>query len=649
MTMMREAKPKTYAPASKERAAQITTLVQDQETATSTLRTRMREDEEEHYRVTVPQHKANSKHDFDYKSNRLRQNADRLIAMLRGGEVVIRSEVMGQTEERQQANTLSEDFFRHNLQLIDRHAARAVQPASTLGMFAYSAVVRGWVSALHMYARIPQEVLLPNGKVETVLRSRPLFRYWDPYNVYWSVGEDGELDWICRTDLWTQVKIEDMYPGLHLSGTPVWRGKDPAWPIYEFYDRHSQYLVADGKHLKPPVPHGARNRVPASIIPVGSAPMVNLNTEAYPITQLGQSAFDALRGAAKHHDAFVNIAKGLMMQALQRQWVFESLTGDAPMEGIGDMSDPGNVAQIIKDEQTLNPLDPVRTTVDFDKVFQVNRLDYTGSMLPRQVFGDMDGQRAISGYQQNLITLASTFLAESFRQAIEMLYVEAEDCMRQMYTEVTPAGQPVHDLVLLQGQPVDPLALQLAPPPKVELKLRMPGDDVAKVNIARQLTEGELPLMSVEQAQDEILEVPDPEKTRRSVDVQMMRRGNPLILIQEAIKASQRIGDTAAVEAWEQQWRIQKAMLDLQEQQLQQQVQMAMMGMPAQVPGGPEPAVPGGGGQMNGAQPTMNGNGGLAAGQRTEAGFTQASRGQPPREPDERQSLGGRPEGSGQR
>ena len=590
----------------------------------------------------MPVAKEDDPHNIPYTTNRLRQNAERVIAIIRGSKVVVRSSFVGQMEERKEQGALSEDFFRENLRIVDRYAARAVQPANTLGMLTYSAVVRGWVSALHMYARVEMEEPDAAGKMRKVLRSRPIFRFWDPYNIYWSVGVDGELDWICHTNLYTHVAIEEMYPGINLSGVPTTNDKDKAYPVYEFYDREKQYLIADGRHLKPPVKHGARNRVPASIIPVGSAPLVNVNSTSYPIEGLGQSVFDMMRAAEVHHNTYVNIGRRLMLASLKRSWILESLTGNRDIEEMGDPNEPGAITQTLKDEETLQPLPPVTSTIDFDKALQVNLSDFSNSMLPPQVFGNI-GQRALSGYAINQITETSKYIVEQFREAVEAVYTEAEDCMRQMYTATTTSGAAVHDTAIVKGREIEPSAMLAMPSPEVRLKLQLPGDELAKVTIAQQLTQGDLPLMSIEEAQDDQLDVDDPDRTRRSLELQRMRSGNPLILILESIKAAEKIGDEQAVEVWKKQFEIESRKQDLLLTQLELEVAATAAG--AQPPGGaqgPETAVPGQTGQPNGRASTIDGG-------RTAAGFTEASRGRPPTPPDERQTLGGRPPGSGGR
>ena len=619
----------------KSKAEEIMDQVGDQEAATLSLRTRFMEDEQR-YDIVPHVRPDSASSDVAYTTNRQRQNADRLIAIIKDAKLVVRSELVGREQSDRELGRLAERFFKQCLRQVDRKNARGVQPASLRGILSYFAVVRGWIAAYHGMARIESVTRGRDGRTTKRVRSEPVFRWWDPYNVYWDVGQDGELDWVCNANRMTAEGIESMYPGLRLSGPPKgYTSKGQGlWPVYEYYDRTMAYLIADGKNLRPPVPHGARDRVPASVVPVGDRPLVNIGTKTAPIDGLGLSCFAQMRMAVEQMNEYVSIGRDMAHKALEPVTIWKTLYGTKELKDEDNLNRPGAVVVISKEDEDVEQLPPVTTTIDYDKVLSVILSDMSGSTLPPQAFGDLD-QRAMSGYALNQLTKTIKYMVKTFIEAIEAVYIEAEDCIREMYGMTTESGAPVHDPVFLGGIPTPHDEMERASAPEIELKLQLPGDDVAKVAVAQQLTQGDRPLDSVEHVQNDTLEFDDPDMVRESIELQKLRDGLPLAKLLVAMRTAEKNGDKELKDIYEREYKKVQFTEDLQMKRLEA---AAAQGVPGE---GPESAAAGreGGGQGGAPSPTL-------IGADPKSGITQASRGASPPTPDARNTMGGRPEGS---
>ena len=114
---------------------EIINMVSQQEVATSLLRERFW-DEQNLYDIRPYQRPKDAISQKAYTTNRPRQNADRLIAILSDARMVVRSPHEDRTTEEKERGRKAEKFFKAMLMEADRTTRRSVSP-KLMSQFAF--------------------------------------------------------------------------------------------------------------------------------------------------------------------------------------------------------------------------------------------------------------------------------------------------------------------------------------------------------------------------------------------------------------------------------------------------------------------------------------------------------------------------------
>ena len=178
-----------------------------------------------------------------YTSNDPRVFADKLIRLVEGAVINVKTTVAREHEPQRIINQMAKDFVHAAFKQADRRQRNLIR-SHIIGQIAWFAVVRGWVCGRVLLRR--------DATGATVVDIQP----WDPLGVSWELGENG-LMWACNKTYMTYTEIKANHPTVRPL-TQVEMETQDRILVYDYYDETTNVVFADGLEIKSRTRHGAQ-------------------------------------------------------------------------------------------------------------------------------------------------------------------------------------------------------------------------------------------------------------------------------------------------------------------------------------------------------------------------------------------------------
>jgi len=398
-------------------------------------------------------------------------------------------------------------------------------------------------------------------------RTFPEIDDWDPRNVYYEVGRDGLL-WACHKTKKSASSLKDEYD-LSDDDLPD-RGlnnDDPEYWVYDYLDtEENQVILENGLLLKEPTIHGM-TRVPVSIGIVGALPVFQAEGEDY-TAEYGQSVFHANRAMFDQNNFMLSIMLELAARAINPPVVYESRDGSLALDNDPRISG-AEVSLSTQNEERIVPIPSVEMTRETG-VFLAN----VQQMVQRGAFSHL-AHGEIGG------AIPSGFAINQLRQGMEIPVMPTIKSMMvglkdigDLLADAYATGE--FDTMTLSGKTQDPTRsyfseeitaemLNDAGNLEVLIEPTLPQDNAAKVQLARMVTDGAVPMVSMRFARENYLGLQDVEQIEREVYEQLADTASPVAMAMKLMNAAAEQGEYEKAELYwmEFQTQLYQKLLDL--------------------------------------------------------------------------------------
>jgi hypothetical protein len=425
---------------------------------------------------------------------------------------------------------------------------------------------------------------------------------WDPRNTYWGMGKHG-LAWACHKVRKTQTQIMEEYGvdvedlpdtnDIDYEGDPRFTdSRELDFAIYDYFDdKVNMVILEQGRLLKPATPHGM-GRVPVSIGIVGSLPFLQAEGDDYGV-QYGESLYNSNRELFEQNNFMLSIMAEITHRAIKAPLNLRSRDGSFTLEGDPRVTG-AETSTSTQNEEDIVPIPLVEMAKETGVYLQTVQGMMQRGIFPFIAFGNLDFQ--ISGY-----------MGQQLRQSMEVPIVPAVKSMSIGLTEIGNILCDAYtsgnfDPMELSGrlqdpqrtyfsEVIEPNMVKNAGNLEVEMVPQLPQDNTAQIQLARMLTEGQVPLVDMRFAREHYLQLQDVDQIERAVLEQMSVTASPVALAFKMMMAAAEQGDEQLAMIYQDEvfmQLIQKAnelMRAQMEAQMGQQMQQQGMGMGG--PGGP--------------------------------------------------------------
>jgi len=366
---------------------------------------------------------------------------------------------------------------------------------------------------------------------------------WDPRHVYWGMGGDG-LDWICYKVRRTRSELESQYR-VDLSGHGMDAGE--TIEIFDYYDEEINAVCTRNMMLKKPSKHGL-SRVPAFVGAVGPTPMVQSYTTddrmwstSNGFADYGESIFQDNREIFKHTNEIMSIYLELVSRTRQGGYTLTSRDGSKTLDE-NPFVEGSEVPLAEGDRLELLPLPEM--TKDAAGLLSLVTGESQRGGLPHILYGETPF--SLSGYAMNTLRQSIFGILQPLLVAFQNCYEQTLDILvdhylTNQYEVMDLAG---YDSKSYFSQIITPESMVGLPPFDIEVIPDVPQDEMAKVQMAQMMRDGQVPLMSDRDIHEKILEVRDTGALQDRINEQLAERMLPMAQIYNLMVSLENTGRT---------------------------------------------------------------------------------------------------------
>lgn len=430
---------------------------------------------------------------FSYTSNSPRNLASKGIGMLTEAKLLIRvPEGVLKEEERETASNV-ERFFYGAINMNDQRLGRMPDMPSIQNQMAWYAVLRG---AFALRALVKKE---EDGSTFLELA------VWDIYNTAYVTGANGVL-WAAHTRKASREQIKAEY-GITIA--------KKVGDIIDFWDKEQNGVIVDSQWGKELEDHGVEGGCPVYIIRVGAMPPVWQENYEHTGAHIGESIFAANRGLYPAMDKTISDLLTLVRRGVKVPLGYWSAGARKTIEE--DIFQTDKAAVLPMDATTEEKIEPLITpTMPADAGTLVNIIsgEEQRGGLSHIAQGEL-GFR-LSGFAINQLQASLSTVIVPFAEAVERGFeVGCLSLLRQYakggFKPVEVRGRTSTDQMFGVPKPIKiaPKDIDGSWHPEFRLEPILPKDDVQRYLMAREATQGDRPLLSIQTARDTLLEIPD--------------------------------------------------------------------------------------------------------------------------------------------
>lgn len=178
---------------------------------------------------------------------------------------------------------------------------------------------------------------------------------WDPRNVYVFPGNHGKIA-CCHVAMKTAEQIEAEWNVVLEGEKGISKNKD-ARVTYEYFDEQTGWVVlADGKVLKPPTPHGM-GTVPVDVHTVGWLPFFQAEGKDYD-ANYGESFYHSVREIYDQQNFILSVLAEISARSINQPLLIKSVDGTFTVTG--DIRETGAELPVsTRNEEDIVPLPPM--------------------------------------------------------------------------------------------------------------------------------------------------------------------------------------------------------------------------------------------------------------------------------------------------
>ena len=366
---------------------------------------------------------------------------------------------------------------------------------------------------------------------------------WDPRHVYWCMGSEG-LDWICHRVRKTRSQLESEYK-VDLSDHGMDAGE--TIEIFDYYDEEINAVCTRNMMLKKPSKHGL-TRVPAFIGAVGPTPMVQSYTASDRVwstsdgyADYGESIFQDNREIFEHTNEIMSIYLELVSRTRQGGYTLTSRDGSKTLDE-NPFVEGSEVPLADGDRLELLPLPEM--TKDAAGLLALVTGESQRGALPHILYGETPF--SLSGYAMNTLRQSIFGILQPLLVAFQNCYAQTLDILVEHYItnryEVMELA--AHDSKTYFSQIITPESIVGLPSYEIEVIPDVPQDEMAKVQMAQMMRDGQVPLFADRAILERVMEVQDTGSVQDRINEQMAERMLPMAQIYNLMVALENTGRT---------------------------------------------------------------------------------------------------------
>jgi len=458
---------------------------------------------------------------FSYTSNAPRNLANKAIGMLSEAKLTIRvPEDTLQKDEQEIANNI--ERFEYGVIGINDDRFMEQDMPSLHDQMAWLAIIRGTV------------VIVPYVHKEEDGTTFPELRVWDIYNVAYEKGKRGNK-WAAYTRTITKAEAKDVYN--------IDIGKAEGTAIM-FLDEKNMGIIVENEWGKKLEPHGL-DYCPVYIIRVGAMPSVHQVDYQYTEKHRGESIFAADRGLFPLMNKSLSDFLTIVRRGVKVPLGYWSAGGQKNFDEDIWAVEHGIAVPMDLDDMVKPLIEPTIPT-DAKELITFIMGEVQRGGISHIAQGEL-GFR-LSGFAINQLQAALSTVITPFVKCLERAYLVSLYSLQKQY--IKGGWKPVEVRGRTsKNQPFGvPQPMKIKPSdledwrPEVALTPVYPKDDAQRYQLARLATEGEVPLLSVKTAQEDIIGVQDTQLEGEKIASQWADM-LPIIRLHEAFKAALADGD----------------------------------------------------------------------------------------------------------
>jgi hypothetical protein len=426
---------------------------------------------------------------YSYTSNAPSVIANKGISLLTSAKLIIRIPEDLLTDEERRIASNAERLVYGSLNINDEESFRQPGRRTLRQLKAWYSIIRGsWAERIFVHKRDSGDTF-------------PDVRVWDIYNVAYGTDSKG-TDWASHS-----YKLPKQQARAEFD---VVSGQEYADCI-DYWDREKNIMIVDGKEIKT-IKHGL-GYCPVFIFKVGAAPLVWQDNYQYTETTTGESIFAPNRNIFPIVNKTISDLLTLVRRGVKVPIGYWSADGTKTLESdifqvekaasvplkIGEQ-----IAPLLKEAMPANAMDLVNIALGEEQ----------RGAFPHTSYGDVSTR--LSGYAINQLNAALSTVIAPFIESVEHSYLM--DAL-EIWGQFTKKDYPA---IKVRGRNSRnqafgyPKAVEIKPGdikgdwhPEVSLEAVFPKDEPQRVEMARMLREGEVPLLSDRTIRSELLGVQD--------------------------------------------------------------------------------------------------------------------------------------------
>lgn len=470
---------------------------------------------------------------YSFTTNRPRLVVNKGISMLTDAKLIIRvpESNLLPTEFRGVASNI-ERLCYGMLNLIDLRMSYLPMSPSLRGQLAWYACVRG--------TAVARAYVFKNDKGETIADIAP----WDIYNVaYWTDAEGISLGVNRRVITKEEAKSRFNYdaPAKLLT-------------IYDCWDKTDNGIFCDARWLKEPTPHGA-SHCPIFIVGAGSTPVVSrtgfTDTQQYQGESILAENRDLYPAINKSMSDYLTIVRRGVMVPLG----FWSSGGDKTLDIDIWQVEQGTTVPLDSDrDEKIAPLITPSMPADALPLMSWLQAEEERGGFSPLALGQINLNSRMSGYAINNLQSATAMKIIPYVECLNRIYRASLVSLLEQYkakpwNPLKVWGRSSRNQVFGTPRPISisPDDIEVDWNVEVELTPVFPKDDAQRYELARLATQGEKPLLSVKGAQEQIIQVEDPDLENEHISDEWAN-ALPLVRLLKAYQAAVVDNDTVKAE-----------------------------------------------------------------------------------------------------
>ncbi len=435
---------------------------------------------------------------YSYTSNSARIIADKAISLLTSANLLIRvpEEVLNEQDRIISGN--AERFVYGSLNYNDEKALYQPDQRNLRQLKAWFATIRGgWAERVYVHK---------NEEGQTC----PEIRVWDIYNVCYDADAKG-ITWAANFYRMSASHAKDEYNAV-VSSSYV--------DCIDYWDREKNIVIVDGKQVYENK-HGL-GYCPVFIFRVGATPQVWQANYTYTDSHVGESIYAPIRNILPLLNKTLSDLLTIVRRGVKTPMGYWSSDGSKNIEQ--DIYQVEKVAVVpFKIGEVFAPLMTPSMPQNGQDLVNIVVGEIQRGSFPHTTYGEVATR--LSGYAINQLNAALSTVIEPFIAALEHSYIiDALELIKQFTGSSFPAikirGRNSYDRAFgyAKADELKPSDIKGDWHPEARLELVLPKDDPQKVEMARFLREGEIPLLSDQTIRSEVLGVQDVDLEAALVD-----------------------------------------------------------------------------------------------------------------------------------